>query len=210
MVKLLQKERKERLIAAKKKEEYWALYRECNYIMEGNRKKWLERREAEHLRRLEEEKNVRLKVSRAKQAKAKAKARLKAEKAGKDGKAGNEEYKEDYSRRQEGKKKLKGIQMMKSNLWKQRREKDGHLVAVWKTVQTNEVMDTKNSNPDKTSLVEDGDDKWLEEITLTDMERRKLEELERCHIEMVRTTPSTNDVILPLGIIVQPSGRPNQ
>ena len=50
-------------------------------------------------------------------------------------KPGRKETKPEYSRRMEEKKRLEGKQMMKSNLWKQRREKDGRLISIWKELR---------------------------------------------------------------------------
>ena len=42
------------------------------------------------------------------------------------------ETKPEYARRMEEKKRLEGKQMMKYNLWIQRRETDGKLIGIWK------------------------------------------------------------------------------
>ena len=75
--------------------------------------------------------------------------------------------------------------MIKSNLWKQRREKDGRLISIWKELRI-ECGDTRSmAEGRKPSRVEedgkaaDMEDPWLEELCLTETERTKLMELEQ-------------------------------
>ena len=71
-------------------------------------------------------------------------------------------------RRLEEEKKKARRQAIRSQLWRQRRKKDGKLIEVWK--------DTKKSleEPD---LDEDDDDPWLVELLLSDEERAALQQL---------------------------------
>ena len=202
-----------RLEESKRKEEYWALYKECNSIMEGNRKTWLERKEAENLRRLEEEKMDRLEMARLKKTKSRNNA---GEEEIQDSHVKKKkETKEDYTRRMEEKKRLEGKQKMKSDLWKQRREKDGRLVCVWKSVKQKEEDDETNKEQRHSSLQEGTEDPWLEEIVLTQTERKKLSELEQWYsrTELNPTSnsiPSTQRRNQPPGRPIQPTGRSNQ
>ena len=95
----------------------------------GNKTRWLERREAEKQKRLEIEKEERLQEAKNKKNKIFRKfqeeGKMKVKK----------ETKQEYSGRLEEEKRLKGKQMMKSNLWKQRREQDGRLVNTWNVMR---------------------------------------------------------------------------
>ena len=84
---------------------------------------------------------------------------------------------------------------MKSDLWKQRREKDGRLVTVWKSVkQLEEKYGAEISKEQKHSRLEEeqGDDPFLEEMVLTDIERRKLMELKQWHLTSGNPTNNIN------------------
>ena len=96
------------------------------------------------------------------------------------------ETKQEYSRRMEEEKRLKGKQRMLSNLWKQRREKDGKLVDVLRKVGRLQTETEKKETPkrkEESSQVEEqpteDERDWQEEMTLTKEERDQLEELER-------------------------------
>ena len=78
--------------------------------------------------------------------------------------------------RLEDKNKMEVKFRMRSELWRQRREKDGKLVMVWKEI--NQIHQQMVQESPKTSLMEDANDQLLEELILTDMERQKLQELE--------------------------------
>ena len=86
--------------------------------------------------------------------------------------------------------------MMKSNLWKQRREQDGRLATVWKEIKKKKEDVTEENQPKGipgTSPQEESEsipqedpsngDQWLEELTLTEAERIKLLELEQWWLE---------------------------
>ena len=51
---------------AKVKTDQWAMMRECTRLMETNKKMWLERKEQEELKRLEDEKNLRIEKGKLK------------------------------------------------------------------------------------------------------------------------------------------------
>ena len=76
---------------------------------------------------------------------------------------------------------------MRSRLWRQRREKDGRLVDVWK--ESRRMLEDPNP-------VEDDEDPWLEELDLTDEERAALEDLEKWweivkkHLFISRSSPN--------------------
>ena len=93
----------------------------------------------------------------------------------------------------ESRKRLEGISLMKSNMWKQRREKDGRLVTVCKEIkrkmteeegikedQPQGRQETSQEEDQETSLQinEDMEDNWLAELLLTEDDRRKLKEME--------------------------------
>ena len=63
---------------------------------------------------------------------------------------------------------------MRSELWRQRREKDGKLVKVRKEIA--KKHQGMAADQPETILMEDAT--WLEELTLTELERHKLMELE--------------------------------
>jgi hypothetical protein len=63
---------------------------------------------------------------------------------------------------------------MKTGLWKQRRQKDVRLVEVWRKEDTK----VENSSHDEEPTRDEEDDRWMEELTLTDMDRRELEEFD--------------------------------
>jgi hypothetical protein len=65
-----EKERNAKITASRKKEDGWALYRECTAIMRENKTKWLERSEME---RVEQEKQERLEIARMKKGRSMAK-----------------------------------------------------------------------------------------------------------------------------------------
>ena len=85
----------------------------------------------------------------------------------------------------EEKRRLEGKQMMKSNLWKQRREKDGRLINIWQELKTecgeNRRMEEGNepSRVERDGKAADLENPWLEELILTESERTKLMELEQ-------------------------------
>ena len=137
---------------ADKKHNSWALYRECTRPMEENHTIWLERRTAEEKRRLEDEKASRIGGRKKKETKPEA------------------------ARRLEDKRTLEGKLKMKTELWRQRREKDGKLVMVWRNMkeETEPENTIDNLGPEK------GQDYWMEEIVLTVIERKALQELEKC------------------------------
>ena len=181
-------ERKNNLREAAKKEKSWNLYRECTRILEENRERWMARKkEEEEQRRLETEKQDRLKKAgnKKQQSERKLKESLTNTK--------KKETKLECSRRLEEKKKLDGKLKMRSELWKQRREKDGKLVRVWKEMkkETDRTLDIRGNNSHSSHAE---DDPWMEEITLTDQERTKLEELEKWyqtpHTPPYKTPPS--------------------
>ena len=60
------KEREERINAQQRKEDGWALFRECTAIMIENKTRWMERREIERVERLEREKQERLEIAKKK------------------------------------------------------------------------------------------------------------------------------------------------
>jgi hypothetical protein len=84
---------------------------------------------------------------------------------------------------------------MKSGLWKLRREKDGRILEVWKELwkedrkMENSSYEEKSTREEEPSPGDEEDDRWMEELTLTDMERRKLEESE---IWYLTTNSKTN------------------
>ena len=91
------------------------LYRECSKILRENHQKWLERKANEQRKKLEEEKLDRLENAARKKTEIKKKfSKPKIKK----------ETKPEYARRMETEKKLKGLHQTKSNLWKQRRDRD--------------------------------------------------------------------------------------
>ena len=110
----------------------------------------------------------------------------------------------------EEKKRLEGKQMMKSNLWKQRRAKDGRLISIWKELRI-ECGDTrrmeegrKPSRVEEDGKAADMEDPWLEELCLSEAERTKLLELEQWHLthkdqksEMKDTTPQQEGISSP-------------
>ena len=80
----------------------------------------------------------------------------------------------------EKEKKLKGLQKMKSNLWKQRRDKDEMIRDTWKNVRRAAEIEeiwTETSLEEQ----EDFEEWWGEQLTLITEERQRLEELERWH-----------------------------
>ena len=79
-----------------------------------------------------------------------------------------EETKPEKMRREENEKMKAGRQAMRYRLWRQRREKDGRLVDIWK--ETKKILE--NSSQEE-------DDPWLEELDLTDEERSALQDLEK-------------------------------
>ena len=166
------------LESAAKKEKCWDLYRECSRIMQENKDKWLERKEEENLKRLEIEKQERLALVGHKKGQ---RARMIQENENKKKK---KETKLESSRRLEEKKRLEGKQRMKSGLWKQRREKDGSLVNIWKELKTEHEQENGNGN---SSQVEE-EDPWMEEIILTVKERKKLIELEKWYLTSYKLT----------------------
>jgi hypothetical protein len=95
----------------------------------------MERKEAEKQKVLEKEKEERLQEAKIKKKKWKEKHK--------------KENRQEYSRRMEEERRLKGKQKMLSNLWKQRREADGRLVTTW-NVMKKKLTDKEeegNSNP---------------------------------------------------------------
>jgi hypothetical protein len=124
--------------------------------LEENKERWKVRKKLEEQGRLETEKQDRLEKSRQKK---------------------QQPGRKECSRRLEEKKRLEGKQKMKSDLWKQRRERDGRLVTVWKEIKnkTDITLDTSSQHSYPSQVEEDH---WMEEITLTDQERIKLEEFE--------------------------------
>ena len=172
-----QEQRRMNLESAAKKEKCWDLYRECRRIMQENKVKWLERKEEENLKRLETEKQERLAIAGHKKGQ---RARMIQENENKKKK---KETKLESSRRLEEKKRLEGKQRMKSGLWKQRREKDGSLVNIWKELKTEHEQKNGNGNPRH-----EEEDPWMEEISLTVKERKKLMELEKSYLTSIKLT----------------------
>ena len=127
------------------------MQRECTRILSENHTSWLERRKEELERR---EKLERLE----KVAILKKKIVIKKKK----------ETKKEMLTRLEKEKKEKGFNKIRSQLWRQRREKDGKLVRLW--------QHTEKTCLEKTCLEEE--DAWLEELTLNDEERELLTKLE--------------------------------
>ena len=79
------------------------------------------------------------------------------------------ETKPEKLKRMENEKEKAGKLAMRSKLWRHRREKDGKLVEIWR--QAKETLDR--------DLAEnEDDDPWIEDIILTDEERRNLQQLE--------------------------------
>ena len=62
-------EKLRRLENSRRKEEGWNLYRECCRIIKENQSKWLERREEETIKKLEQEKQERLTEAAMKKSK---------------------------------------------------------------------------------------------------------------------------------------------
>ena len=106
------------------KENSWKLYRECDRILRENYQKWQERKISENLRKLEEEKADRLATATKKKSEVLKKLRKP-----------KKETKSETTRRLEKEKKLKGMQQMKSNLWKQRRDQDQAIRDTWMQVK---------------------------------------------------------------------------
>ena len=80
------------------------------------------------------------------------------------------------------------IQKMKTSLWTQRREKDGRLLQNWKKIDE-ENQDEDDRQPPSVSSQEE-ESKWMEELELTELERRKLEDLEKKYYEKEEIQPS--------------------
>ena len=135
-----EKERNAKITASRKKEDGWALYRECTAIMRENKTKWLERSEMERVERVEQEKQERLEIARMKKGRSMAKNKNIKTKT-KSNEAGTS------TGRMENKKRLEGTKMMKSNLWKQRREQDGRLATVWKEIKKKKEDVTEENQP---------------------------------------------------------------
>ena len=123
--KIMKETERERKEEAAKKEKSWALYRECEKLIQENKNAWHERQETEKLRRLKE-KEKEEKLARLAAARNQKKLYFKNVTA-----PNKKETKLDTSRRLEETKKLEGKQKMRSELWRKRREKDGMLVKVW-------------------------------------------------------------------------------
>ena len=161
------------------KTDHWALMRECTRLMETNKKKWLERKEQEELRRLDEEKKLRLEEGKLK--KNHLMKKLKAKK----------ETKPERSKRMEEEKRNAGRQAIRTQLWRQRREKDGRLVEVWSTSRKSVEQEmTANLQLASSHLVlpssqvvqNEKYDQWLLELTLSEEERTALQQLESRHV----------------------------
>ena len=189
-----EKEKVERLRKSKKKEDSWSLYRECTKILKENHTRWMERRADEERKKLEQEKQDRIEDAARKKAgilKKVGKQKIK------------KETKAECSRRMEKEKKLKGLQKMKSDLWKQRREKDERLRTSWTRIK--EAAETAQIWTETSLEEEEGFDEWWgDEVTLTDEERNKLEELETwytSHLDMTTNgeTSPQEDKNQPLG-----------
>ena len=201
-------EKEERLKTQKMKKEYWDLHRECTLMMDGNKSRWLERQKEENKRRAEEEKLERLRTAKSKTDSSRKKA--KAGKKNLEAKQMKEDSRRLEKERKENKKRLLGMQKIKESLWKQRREKDGKLITLWKTQLTGIKPST-----DTTSLEEETlEASWLEEEIndLGRMEREALEELEKKRCQLERITDSGKPAIRknqPPGTqSLQPSGKP--
>ena len=123
---------------------------------------------AEKERELEEEKADRL----ASAAKKKSEIVKKTKK--------KKETKSECTRRLETERKLKGLQKMKSDLWKQRRHKDQMIRDSWMQVRRTAEIEAVVT---ETSLDEEAgfEEWWKEELTLTEEDRKKLQELEEWH-----------------------------
>ena len=124
-------ERETRLEEKRRKEREWELYRECNNILEENKAIWLERGRKEKTERLESERKETMSATHNKNGQNTKKSD--GNQAGK--RKEKKEIKPEYSRRMEEKTRLEGKQRMKSNLWKQRREHDGRLVSIFKSLR---------------------------------------------------------------------------
>ena len=151
-------ERNTNLEEAGRNSESSALYRECAELLRRNHSKWLERQQEEKERQYLEEKEMRISINSTKK-------KLLLEKLNK-----KKETIAEKSRRLETERKMAGRDKMRSALWRQRREKDGTLIEVWKNIRMEK---------DKTSLEEE--DKWMEELTLSEEERAALEALENTY-----------------------------
>ena len=137
----------------------------------------------ENVERLEKEKQERLEIAKMKKGRSQVKNKN-SNKCG-DQQTNNTKSNETSTGRMENKKRLEGTKLMKSNLWKQRREQDGRLVTVWKEIKKKEDVTERNqpkgipgTSPQEepeTSLQVDprNGDQWLEELILTEAERRK-------------------------------------
>ena len=72
-----------------------------------------------------------------------------------DKKGRKKESKEETTRRLEESRRLEGKQKMKSGLWKQRREKDGRLVEIWKEFRKEDNKYRTPSHEEEASCEED-------------------------------------------------------
>ena len=142
----------------------------------------------ERVERVEQEKQERLEIAKMKKGRSMAKNKNTKTKP-KSNEVGTSEGRMENRK---NKKRLEGTKLMKSNLWKQRREQDGRLVTVWKEIKKKRKEDGTEENQPKgrqgTSPQEEQEpipqedtsngDLWLEELILTEAERIKLLELE--------------------------------
>ena len=101
----------------------WALYRECTRLLEENKTRWMERQEDEKQRKLQEDKEIRLEDGRKKREKLLEKIKK------------TKETNPEKLRRLEEERKNAGKLKMRSELWRQRREKDGKLLRVRKEIE---------------------------------------------------------------------------
>ena len=99
------------------------------------------------------------------------------------------ETKPEKLRRLEDEKMKAGKLKMRSELWRQRRGKDGRLVRVWKEVE---------KSRENSCLVEH-EDPWMEEFIFTVEERTALQELENWY----QTVRSLNNFSISSGVSSQ-------
>ena len=149
---------------AAKKTATWALYRECERLVQENKNNWHERQEGERLRRLEEEEKVK-RISEAENKKKKLSSKFSSRKAA----APKKETKLELTRRLEEKKKLEGKLRMRSELWRQRREKDGKLLSVWKEV----ARKHQEVASEEQETIQQEDTNWLEVTPWLEDRRRE-------------------------------------
>ena len=110
-----------------------------------NKTKWMERSEMERVERLEKDKQERLEMARMRKGRSMAK-NMNIKTKPKSNEVGTSKGRMENM---ENKKRLEGTKLMKSNLWKQRREQDGRLVTVWKEIKKKRKEDGTEENQPK-------------------------------------------------------------